>query len=51
MGHHDNNALNTPFNPLLWLFSFVFGFQARKNLEKNGIWTRNLTEEIPCIQE
>lgn len=51
MAHFDSSAINIAFNPFALSFLSCVGLQTRKNLEKNGIWTTNLTEEIPCLQE
>lgn len=45
-GHYDSSAWNMPFIPALCV-----GVQTRKNLEKNGIWTADPTEEIPRAGE
>lgn len=45
-GHYDSSAWNMPFIPALCV-----GVQTRKNLEKNGIWTADPTEEIPRARE
>lgn len=49
MGHFESRAINKHFT--LELFSPVMVFKACENLEKNGMWTRKLTKEIPFCEK